>query len=188
VAAAHVASHSERHVAAVHSFRGSNRAAYASRGGSRIGGARLAGTPRTHSSKASVAFGGNSYQARSNAFGGGGDNHRQFAFASHQGWAPGHQYYLHGHHYEWFNNGWFIVDPFALYGYPYYNYGPDYGYETDTVSVQVQQNLAHDGYYNGPIDGVVGPGTSAAIADYQRDNGLRVTGSIDRPLLRSMGI
>jgi hypothetical protein len=81
-----------------------------------------------------------------------------------------------------------MIDPLGLYGYPYYPYGPGYGYNTDGVDVQVQQNLAHDGYYNGPIDGVIGPGTSAAIADYQRDNGLRVTGSINGPLLHSMGM
>ncbi len=56
------------------------------------------------------------------------------------------------------------------------------------MSAQVQADLARDGYYNGPVDGLVGPGTQAAIAAYQRDNGLRVTGTITNGLLRSLGI
>jgi len=189
-AAAHVsARRSTRAVAAVHHTRTYNRTAYARRGVSRTGSRAVAVTRSARSSRAGVAFGGSSVNARSYA--GGGSSHRQFAFASHSGWSPGSEYYWHGHHYRWFGNGWFIIDSF--YGGPYYGYGPDYGYDSggydaDSASVQVQQNLLHDGYYSGPIDGIVGPQTSAAIADYQRDNGLPVTGGIDGPLLSSMGI
>jgi localization factor PodJL len=53
--------------------------------------------------------------------------------------------------------------------------------------VEVQQELAQLGYYQGPIDGIVGPVTQAAIAAYQRDNGLPATGAIDTRLLAALG-
>ena len=61
-------------------------------------------------------------------------------------------------------------------------------YNSGSVGVEVQQALNQQGYYRGPIDGVIGPGTSAAIAAYQRDNGLRVTGTITHGLLRDLGV
>jgi hypothetical protein len=125
-----------------------------------------------------VAFGGSSNYSRN----GGGHGNYQYAFASHNGWNHGQEYFWHGHHYRWFNDGWFIIDPFPYVASYDYGYGPG----VDTVSVQVQQDLAHDGYYDGPIDGVVGPGTQSAIAAYQRDNGLPVTGTINGSLLRSL--
>lgn len=145
------------------------------------------GNSRASRSNPSVAFGGNSYNSRAYSSGSirkGGGN-RQFAFASHPGWSHGQEYYWQGHHYEWFNNGWFIVDPLTFQAGNYYGpYAADS--DTDTVPVQVQQDLAHDGYYHGPIDGVVGPGTSAAIAAYQRDNNLPITGTISPSLLDSL--
>jgi peptidoglycan hydrolase-like protein with peptidoglycan-binding domain len=92
------------------------------------------------------------------------------------------------------------VYPYYYGDYPYYGYdydepgytvyGPLYSSDSDggPVSVQVQRELARDGYYRGPIDGVVGPGTRAAIAAYQRDNGLRATGTINSHLLDSLDL
>jgi hypothetical protein len=143
---------------------------------------------RSFRSTPSIAFGGTS---RSFARGGGG---RSFAFASRNGWNPGHQYFWHGHHYRYYNNAWFIVDPYD-YGYgAYYDpgyYSPTYDtsssdYNTTSVEVQVQQALANAGYYQGPIDGIVGPGTSNAIAAFQRDNGLPVTGTITASLIDTL--
>ena len=48
--------------------------------------------------------------------------------------------------------------------------------------------LARRGYYNGPLDGAIGPKSSRAISRYQRDNGLRQTGTISQSLLRSLGL
>jgi hypothetical protein len=137
---------------------------------------------RANMNRRSVAFGGNGY-----ANNGGG--HYRYAFASHAGWNHGQEYSWHGHHYRWMNNGWFIIDPFPwVAGY----YGPGYNspgyYNGGSVSVSVQQALSQQGYYNGPIDGIVGPGTSAAIATYQQNNGLRVTGTITPSLLNSLGV
>lgn len=69
---------------------------------------------------------------------------------------------------------------------PYYVSYP--AYATYPVEISVQVELQRAGFYNGPIDGSVGPGTQKAIAKYQAANGLPVTGTIDQALLNSMGI
>jgi hypothetical protein len=56
------------------------------------------------------------------------------------------------------------------------------------LEVDVQRELRRLGYYDGALDGEVGPGTRSGIRAYQRDNGLAVTGMIDRALLRSLGL
>ena len=66
-------------------------------------------------------------------------------------------------------------------------YGGDV-YRGGSVDVAVQRALASRGYYRGPIDGDIGPGSRSAIARYQRDRGLAVTGSVNSSLLRSLGI
>jgi Putative peptidoglycan binding domain len=86
--------------------------------------------------------------------------------------------------------------------YPYYSHGPSFGvsitrsytprysqpsYSND-LAVDVQRELRRRGYYRGAIDGDVGPGTRAAIREYQYDRGLSATGRIDSSLLRALGI
>lgn len=61
-------------------------------------------------------------------------------------------------------------------------------YRTSSVDASVQRALARRGYYHGPIDGDIGPGSRRAIANYQRARGLHVTGSITPSLLRSLGL
>lgn len=56
-----------------------------------------------------------------------------------------------------------------------------------SVEAAVQTVLAKQGYYQGPIDGTVGPATSRAIRNYQRDHRLTATGTINPALLASMG-
>ena len=74
----------------------------------------------------------------------------------------------------------------------YYPYdGPIYGYNDlppDEVIANVQTQLYNEGYYDGPIDGILGPDTRAAIADYQADHGLAVTAAIDQPTVESLGL
>ena len=62
------------------------------------------------------------------------------------------------------------------------------GYDDDDLAIGVQRALSRRGYYKGGIDGEVGPGTRAAIRQYQYDRRLEVTGRIDRSLLRSLGL
>jgi peptidoglycan hydrolase-like protein with peptidoglycan-binding domain len=52
----------------------------------------------------------------------------------------------------------------------------------------VQHQLRHAGFYGGPIDGVWGPNTRAAMAAYQRRNGFAVTGEPDRDTLIALGL
>jgi outer membrane murein-binding lipoprotein Lpp len=47
-------------------------------------------------------------------------------------------------------------------------------------SVNIQKALKKAGYYNGAIDGKVGPGTRDAIASFQKDNGLKADGVCGR--------
>ena len=54
--------------------------------------------------------------------------------------------------------------------------------------VDVQIALGKHGYYHGPVDGVVGPKTRKAIVEYQYDRHLPVSGRIDYPLTRSLGL
>jgi peptidoglycan hydrolase-like protein with peptidoglycan-binding domain len=55
----------------------------------------------------------------------------------------------------------------------------------------VQQKLQADNLYSGKIDGLMGRQTRRAIAQFQRQNGLRVTANLDRQtrdsLLGTMG-
>ena len=49
-----------------------------------------------------------------------------------------------------------------------------------------QQRLKDRGYYSGPVDGVLGPNTEAAVRVYQRDKGLSVNGRLDSPTLAAI--
>lgn len=61
-------------------------------------------------------------------------------------------------------------------------------YRGDSSGVAVQRALARQGYYQGSFDGDIGPQSRRAIARYQQDRGLQVTGTITSSLLRSLGI
>jgi hypothetical protein len=167
---------------AVRNNASATRSSYASARNRSTNVVRNTASNRSYSraNRNSVAFGGHGNYATN------GNNRRQYAFASHDGWNRDRQYNWHGHHYGWYNNGWYIIDPFPYYGYGYSS--PDYGDNGGGVAVQVQSALQQAGYYQGPIDGIVGPGTSAAIAAYQRDNGLRVTGTITPGLVQNLGV
>ncbi len=52
----------------------------------------------------------------------------------------------------------------------------------------VQSELSRLGYYNGAIDGSLGDQTEAALARYQQDRDLSVTGTVDPDTLQSLGI
>jgi putative peptidoglycan binding protein len=98
--------------------------------------------------------------------------------------------FVSGGWYYWNAGYWFPAwgyDPYVSYVYdgPIYSYN---GLTPDRVVVDVQQQLARDGYYDGPIDGVLGPVTREAIAAFQADNGLSVTSVIDEPTLDSLGL
>lgn len=60
--------------------------------------------------------------------------------------------------------------------------------QAPSMEVAVQSVLAKQGYYQGPIDGRIGPATSRAIRNYQRDSGLTPTGTINPALVARMGL
>lgn len=63
-----------------------------------------------------------------------------------------------------------------------------YGNEGYGYNTAVQRELSRRGYYNGSIDGVIGPQSRRAIVRYQRDNALYQSGTISQSLLRSLGL
>src|SRR6266567_4547608 len=98
--------------------------------------------------------------------------------------------FVSGGWYYWNAGYWFPAwgyDPYAYYAYD----GPIYAYNglaPDQVIVDVQLQLQRAGYYDGPVDGILGPMTQEAIAAFQADNGLAVTAAIDEPTLATLGI
>ena len=58
----------------------------------------------------------------------------------------------------------------------------------DTTVEATQERLAQLGYYNGQVDGIFGPTTRDAVAKYQIDNQLDVTGSLSPDTLQSLGV
>lgn len=53
---------------------------------------------------------------------------------------------------------------------------------------EAQEALEAKGFHPGPIDGVMGPRTSAAVRDFQRRNGLPVTGRLDGATASRLGL
>ena len=86
--------------------------------------------------------------------------------------------------------------PASAYPYGYYTgVQPDYNTAdadgspvADPTVEATQERLAQLGYYNGPVDGVFGPTTRDAVAKYQIDNQLDVTGSLSPDTLQSLGV
>lgn len=56
------------------------------------------------------------------------------------------------------------------------------------VAADVQRVLSRYRYYQGAIDGVLGPRSQAALRTWQADHGLPVTGAPDTATLRSLGL
>ena len=64
---------------------------------------------------------------------------------------------------------------------------PD-GKVTPRTIRQAQEALKNKGRDPGPIDGVLGPRTVAALNDYQKAEGLATTGRLDAKTMASLGI
>jgi hypothetical protein len=127
-------------------------------------------------------------------------------------WDRGRDHSWHGHRCHFRNGFWFIYDPFPFYpyGYGFYPYGSYYdaayyddrSYATDEYSSapesdqssyngdarisDVQSALSREGYYDGAIDGNLGPATRNGLRRYQRDHGLQATGNIDRAVIQAL--
>ena len=57
---------------------------------------------------------------------------------------------------------------------------------TTVYTLTVQEELAARGYYRGPLDGIAGRGTRAAILKYEQDNGLPRTGEVSLMLVNHL--
>jgi peptidoglycan hydrolase-like protein with peptidoglycan-binding domain len=53
---------------------------------------------------------------------------------------------------------------------------------------EVQQALQSKGFDVGPIDGVMGPRTSAALREFQQQQGLKGSGRLDRETLSALNV
>lgn len=53
---------------------------------------------------------------------------------------------------------------------------------------KVQKTLRSDGYYQGRVDGLMGPQTRAAIRQYQKSNQLAATGRLDAQTAGKLGV
>jgi Putative peptidoglycan binding domain len=132
------------------------------------------------------------------------DHNRVFVFVGGFWWGlyPGdyYPYYADGDYpYDYSDSYPYDSDYSSGNPYDYYNYYPysdddqpgysDSGQSVGTTTVSaVQSELAKLGYYNGTIDGTLGDQTQAALARYQEDRDLSVTGTVDTATARSLGI
>jgi hypothetical protein len=121
---------------------------------------------------------------------------------------------LRSHRHEWHNRGWwhehcktivFVNTGYYFlngsYWYPAFGYDPVYSYYDydgpiytygnllpDQVIANVQAALQQAGYYFGAVTGSLSVETRAALANFQRDYGLIVTGAIDEPTVEALGL
>ena len=127
-----------------------------------------------------------------------GDHNRNWSsrgysvpYSVHHDWDHNRIHEWNNHRWRWYNNAWVIIDPGFGYGYDYDYYDSPtvvYSDSGGSLAARVQVELAREGYDPGPADGVIGPATRDAIVDFQRDHDLPVTGRIDNPLLRELGL
>ena len=129
----------------------------------------------------------------------------------HSDWDRRHSHFFHNRFFVFDDGFWFGLDPgffpwdyYPYYAYDYYPYDYYPGYYADvepyyynegvysdtpvqdpTVSA-VQKELTQQGYYNGPVDGIYGPATRDAVAQYQIAKNLEVNGSLSPDTLKSL--
>jgi hypothetical protein len=141
---------------------------------------------------------------------------QNYRIAGAQNWS-GQQYQVFSsYHPQWHDQGWWQANYAANLlliagGWYYWNSGywyPAWGYDTgaayypydgpiytgetrrpfDEVVADVQASLQEQGYYRGDVDGLMGPLTRQALADFQRDHGLVTTAALDQPTLSTLGL
>ena len=94
-------------------------------------------------------------------------------------------------YYYWDAGYWFPAWGYDTRYENYDNDGPIYTYGDllpDQVIYNVQQALKEFGYDPGPFTGSLSTMTRRAIAAFQQDNGLDVTGAIDAPTVQTLGL
>lgn len=102
-----------------------------------------------------------------------------------------HVVFILGGWYYWNAGYWYPAwgyDPGSVYYFdgPIYASNPEM--DPGQVVANVQSALQEQGYYQGDVDGVLGPQTRAALAEYQSAQGLEPTGAVDEPTLETLGM
>jgi Putative peptidoglycan binding domain len=129
-------------------------------------------------------------------------DHRNYAEAFRCHWREWHNrdwWHDHCQTIVYVSTGYYFLD--GSYWYPAWGYdpvqtyndydGPIYTYGNllpDEVIANVQTALQDTGYYSGPITGSLNGETRAAIAAFQRDYGLPITGAVDEPTVEVLGL
>ena len=113
--------------------------------------------------------------------------HDQYWWTSHHN----HIVFVFGSPYYWDTGYWYPCwgyNPGATFYFdgPIYASNPEY--DPGQVVANVQSALQQQGYYQGEIDGILGPQTRAALAEYQSAQGLEPTGAVDEPTLETLGM
>ena len=130
------------------------------------------------------------------------DGHLNYSNACRRHWHEWHDrnwWHNHCDTIVFISTGYYFLD--GSYWYPawgydpfnnYYDYdGPIYTYSNllpDEVIANVQVALQDAGYYFGQITGTLSVETRGALANFQRDYGLPITGAIDEPTIESLGL
>jgi hypothetical protein len=113
-----------------------------------------------------------------------------------QGWWHSHYHdnvFLFGGGWYYWNAGYYYPAWGYNTGQAYYPYdGPIYVGQTpqplDQTIADVQSALQEQGFYKGDVDGLMGPLTRAALAEYQQSQGLEATAALDEPTMESLGM
>jgi hypothetical protein len=127
-------------------------------------------------------------------------DHLSYPDASRRHWHERHDrdwWHDHCNTIVFVSSGYYFLD--GSYWYPAWGYDPlqtSYDYDgpiytygdllPDEVIANVQVALQDAGYYSGPITGSLDVETRAALANFQRDYGLPITGAIDEPTVESL--
>lgn len=102
-----------------------------------------------------------------------------------------HLVFIYGGWYYWDNSYWYPAwgyAPDSVYAFDGPIYGSSPAEDPGQVVANVQSALQEQGYYQGEVDGVLGPQTRAALAEYQSAQGLEPTGLVDEPTLETLGM
>ena len=140
---------------------------------------------------------------------------QDFHIKNAQNWKGPHYSVFQSYHPQWHDQGWWHSHHNHILliggGWYYWNAGywyPAWGYDNsaayypydgpiyvgnnptplDQVVADVQTTLQEQGYYQGEVDGLVGPLTQEALAAYQSAQGLEPTSAIDEPTLAALGL
>jgi hypothetical protein len=106
-------------------------------------------------------------------------------------WHHPHLTFIFGGWYYWDNSYWYPAwgyAPSSVYVYDGPIYASSPAEDPGQVVANVQSALQQQGYYQGDIDGILGPQTRAALAEYQSAQGLQPTGAVDEPTLETLGM